>query len=294
MKVSYPCGTWPVVIEDIDAKNLTDDQVQFIGRSIANNAVVILKKQSLTVDDEVNFAQRIGTIKPFPSANIFKSQGLTDEQNEKFLKSVHRESMYIQSVTGKLNDDGLPGMHGMSEELAWHCGTPFSEKREDIIYLYGVYGTKTSQTIYLNSVESYNDLSQEWKDRIENLTLQTLKGYSDKYTKTGETFNIETVNSPYHPKVVHTNKAGLKCIFLPFNQISGFYQFPGTASDEQEVMDYLVKHMTQEKYSYTHNWDDGDVLVWDNWTGLHKRPAFAGMPDRLLHRMQFGIDNIKF
>ena len=52
--------------------------------------------------------------------------------------------------------------------------------------------------------------------------------------------------------------------------------------------------MTQEKYSYTHNWDDGDVLVWDNWTGLHKRPAFAGMPDRLLHRMQFGIDNIKF
>ena len=43
---------------------------------------------------------------------------------------------------------------------------------------------------------------------------------------------------------------------------------------------------------YSHSWDDGDLIVYDNWNSVHKRTAVTleeGEPDRLLKRLTFNI-----
>ena len=291
MNVTYPNGTWPCVITDIDVNNLTEEQVQFIGKAIANNAAVVIKGQKLSVDDEVAFGNKFGVVAKYEKKN---TTGISDEDFEKFYEADHRDSPYLNSVTGKLNDKGLPGLHGMKEELNWHCGQPWNQRRPDVVYLYGVHGTAGSSTIYLNSMLAYNDLSESWKDCIKDLKIRPMKGYGN-YSKTGEHFNIPNYENPnYHPPVVYTNRAGNKCLFVPFFQMAGFHDWAGTEQEEQELMEFLKNHMTQEKYLFEHKWDDGDIIAWDNWTGLHKRPYFEDMENRLLHRMQFNLETIKF
>jgi len=291
MNITHPNGTWPCVITGLDVKNLTDRQVQFIGHAIANDAVVVIKGQNLSVDEEVAFGNKFGVVAKYERKN---NTGVSDEDFEKFYDADHRDSPYLNSVTGRLNEKGLPGLHGMKEELNWHCGQPWNQRRPDVVYLYGVTGTEGSNTIYLNSKLSYNYLSDSWKERIKDLRIRPMKGYAN-YSKTGETFNIPNFeNTNYHPPVVYTNKAGNKCLFVPFFQMAGFHDWQGTEQEEQEVLEYLKAHMTQEKYLFEHKWDNGDLIVWDNWTGLHKRPYFEDMEHRLLHRMQFNLETIKF
>lgn len=43
---------------------------------------------------------------------------------------------------------------------------------------------------------------------------------------------------------------------------------------------------------YTHHWSNGDILVYDNWNGVHRRDPVTfepGEPDRLLKRVTFNI-----
>jgi alpha-ketoglutarate-dependent taurine dioxygenase len=49
----------------------------------------------------------------------------------------------------------------------------------------------------------------------------------------------------------------------------------------------LFKFITQDKYCYFHNWQDGDVSLSDQWLGVHKRMHFEGMTERVVHRATF-------
>jgi len=293
MKISYPKGHWPAYIEGADLGNLTDEEVQTIGKATAEHALVVIKgPRNITIDQEVNFAKRFGKCVPYFRVPL--DPKVDKEKFDRFWRAGHRESPYIDSVTGKLNEDGLPGLHGMKEELGWHCGQAWNAHRTDVVTLYGVHGTAGSQTIYLNSIESYNDLSDEWKERIADLHIRPLKSY-DNYSKTGKHFDLDsTETTHYQPPAVYTNKAGHKCLFVPFYQMAGFCELRDNPEEDQRVLEYLKAHMTQEKYLYHHNWEDGDYLIWDNWTGLHMRPPFEEMETRLLHRMQFNLDKINF
>jgi alpha-ketoglutarate-dependent taurine dioxygenase len=294
MKISYPHGNWPAFIEDADLANLTDDEIQLVGQKVLECAVVVIKgPHNITIDQEVEFSKRFGKCVPYNRKPLDPNLDL--EKFDRFWRADHRESEYIDSVTGKLNEDGLPGLHGMKEELGWHCGQVWNPYRTDAVSLYGVYGSAGSQTIYFNSANSYNDLSDEWKERIANLHVRPLRGYN-LYSKTGEVFELDNseVTTGYRPCVKNVNKAGITTIYLPFNQVAGFYELEDNPEEDQYVMNYLKEHMTQEKYLYRHQWEDGDYIIWDNWNGLHMRPPFAEMENRLLHRMQFNLDKINF
>ena len=41
-----------------------------------------------------------------------------------------------------------------------------------------------------------------------------------------------------------------------------------------ELFNYLKKHILQDKYRYDHHWEDGDLVVSEQWLTIHKRHAF--------------------
>ena len=77
MNITHPNGTWPCVITGLDVKNLTDRQVQFIGHAIANDAVVVIKGQNLSVDEEVAFGNKFGVVAKYERKN---NTGVSDEE----------------------------------------------------------------------------------------------------------------------------------------------------------------------------------------------------------------------
>jgi len=51
------------------------------------------------------------------------------------------------------------------------------------------------------------------------------------------------------------------------------------------LFDYLKNHILQDKYRYDHHWEDGDLVVSEQWLTLHKRHAFDKMDERLMYRI---------
>lgn len=59
----------------------------------------------------------------------------------------------------------------------------------------------------------------------------------------------------------------------------------GMRPDEsRELLDELLAWSTQEQFSYTHEWQQGDVVIWDNTGMLHRALPYDPSSRRLMQR----------
>lgn len=54
--------------------------------------------------------------------------------------------------------------------------------------------------------------------------------------------------------------------------------------DSRALLDELLEWTTQERFRHTHDWQIGDLVVWDNTGILHRALPYAENSERLLHR----------
>ena len=258
---------WTVIIDDFDLREATQEHINEISRLLATNTLVVARNQKLSLDDEVRLAKMFKTPRQFYPE--------TNPDDEGFANCIvpNSEEMVIR-VTGAKNEEGHVGFAGDDDELVWHCNDPVRKERHPLVWLYGVHGTAGSRTTWNNNIFSYNDLPQETKDAIKDIKLVVKHTYS----------NDDEVDRHY-PDLVHTNLAGKTGLFFPFLQIR---KFVGMSKEESRaIMEPLIAHTTREQYLYHHDWRDGDLTIGEQWLGIHKRWAFPGMKDRLLHRIVF-------
>jgi taurine dioxygenase len=279
MKVSYPYNDWTPLIE-VDIKLATDDNIQEIGRLIATNCMVLIRGQQLTPQDQVNFGSRIGKL---------EDKAIVNARNKKAI-NVPGMNGLISRVTGQLNEDGMPGIHGGRSALDWHCNRAWDPDRDPIVYLYSVQGSEGSRTSWGNYVKAYTELPQEWKDRLANLKVNAAQTYS-KYSEMGKYFGAPDRPSTWQVPIISKNPAGKTAIFFPWNQMEGIADI--SPEEDQEITEWLREYLLQDKFTYHHDWVDGDIIMADQWSGMHKRWEFDRMEERILHRMALDYANIK-
>jgi taurine dioxygenase len=75
-----------------------------------------------------------------------------------------------------------------------------------------------------------------------------------------------------HPTIAQHPESGRMCIFL---SPKDFHRFLRVSEDESESMfQYLVDHMTQDRYVYKHSWTVNDAIVWDNRRLMHAASGY--------------------
>lgn len=265
MNITLHENGWTIIVNE-DIRMLSDQEIREVGRLALTNLLVVFKKQSLTIDDEERICNLIGECQYYP-------------EDYEPIKSI-RHSKHILRVTGKLDKDGDPGLFGHEAALDWHADQPSNEDRYPLIWLYGAEGTTGSRTSYINNVASYEALSDVMKEKIAD--IKVFCGYeSGRYSPS--TFFKEHINTNNAMNLVYTNNEGKVGLFFPFLQIFGFDGY------EQEefgvIMQELTDHVLQEQFVYHHDWDDGDVVLSEQWLSIHKRWEFDKMKDRVLHRI---------
>lgn len=272
MNITYADNGWTVFVDE-DMRTLSDAEIKQVGRLVVSNMVVVFKKQTLTMDEEANFCKVIGECQVYPEG-IDRIKHIRAHNN-------------ILRVTGQKNDHGEEGLFGHRAALDWHANQPSSTNRSPLIWLYGAEYTKGSRTSWINNIASYEGLSDAMKDKVDNINVYC--GYKQGKYSNSEFFN-EHVNYENAIPLVHTNKEGKIGMFFPFLQIFGFENH----DDDQfnNIMQELTEHILQEKYAYHHDWDDGDVVISEQWLSIHKRWEFDGMDKRVLHRIAFDYTNL--
>lgn len=272
MNITYADNGWTVLVDE-DIRTLTDNQIKEIGKLSVSNMVVVFKNQDLTTDDQEHFCKVIGECQYYPAdAERAKHVRLTD---------------HILRVTGQHDKDGEPGLFGHKAALDWHANQPSNKQRAPLIWLYGAEGTKGSRTSWINNIASYEALSAEMKEKIKDIKVYC--GYKRGMYSNSDFF-MEHVNKDNPIPLVHTNKEGKTGMFFPFLQIFGFEGYE--QQEFEDIMQELTNHVLKEEFAYHHDWEDGDVVLSEQWLSIHKRWDFDGMDTRVLHRIAFDYSNL--
>ena len=275
---------WAVILDDFDFAKATQNDIDQLGCLLATNTCVVAHNQDhLTIADEIRACKMFGEVDDLKElAHLPPYCDFVIPGSEAML----------QRVSGGKDDHGRPGLFGHVSDLDWHCNMPGVPTRKPLVWLFGVTGTAGSRTSWTNNIMAYNDLDPDMKDCIKDLKM--VCGWrKDSYSSMD--FGIakggitEDFNEYYNPSLVHTNNAGKTGLFFPFLQ---FRNFVGMTEDQsREFIGPLIDHVLQEKYMYHHDWQDGDVVISEQWLGIHKRWKFDGMADRVLHRGTFDFAN---
>lgn len=266
---------------DDDLRYVSTERAHEIARECVKSTVAVFKNQNLTPNDETTFCGKIG--------NWPKAKDADPAQLERAKNIILPEGDGILRVTGKKNENGKPGLFGHVDDLDWHANQPSNPNRMPLIWLYGAEGTKGSRTSWINMIDAYNDLDQDTKDLIKDINVYC--GYKQGNYSNSEYFN-DHVNKNLPQSLVKTNAAGETGLFFPFLQI---FEFEGHINSRfDEIMDMLKQHVLNEKYVYHHDWEDGDVVISEQWLSIHKRWKFEHMDTRILHRISFDYAHVNF
>lgn len=274
MKYHVHENGWTVFLDDFNIATCTEDEVYEIGMLVNKYTLVIAKNQFVSIPEEIRFVNMWHN--PIPQ--------LTPAHGEKFKKIAVDTEGKILRISGIKDENGEPtGLAGHEEEMAWHSNPPEDPNRNSIVYLRGVEGTQGSQTEWNNTTLVWNDLSDEWKNKLRPLKIIPKVNVSITGYKKGE--NGKELPDQHRFNLVHTNVMGLVGLYFPFIQFSRFDDM--TEEESAKIIEPLSKIVTDPKYCYKHDWEDGDIVIAEQWLGIHRRLPFKKIHSRLLHRAGF-------
>ncbi|WP_322753727.1 TauD/TfdA dioxygenase family protein [Frankia sp. Cas3] len=56
-------------------------------------------------------------------------------------------------------------------------------------------------------------------------------------------------------------------------------------TESRALLDELLAWSTQERFRYTHDWQVGDLIIWNNTGILHQALPYDASSERTLHRI---------
>jgi alpha-ketoglutarate-dependent taurine dioxygenase len=277
---------WTVILDDFDFLKATQKEIEQIAGFLATNTLVVCRNQNhLTAQDEAMICSRFGELEdltPLKDIVPFKNVIIPDTNYK------------VVRVTGELDEHGEPGLFGHVDDLDWHCNQPAQPDRKPLVWLRGIKATAGSRTSWTNNIMAYNDLDKQVIDQIKDLKMVCgwKKGTYSDFDFGAHSGTTENYNEFYTPNLVHTNIGKQTGLFFPFLQFRNFVGM--TQEQSRGLVEKLRDHVLQEKYIYHHDWQDGDVVIAEQWLGIHKRWKFEGMHTRVLNRVTFDFAHVNF
>ena len=267
-------NNWTVMLDNFDFNSATQSDINEIARLLATNTLVVARGQHLTVQDEVRIA------KMFKDPQVFNTEDENSSDTMFQGAEVKDSDNMALRVTGEKDEHGRTGIAGHEDEMQWHANDQTTPNRKPLVWLYSVKGSKGSRTSWNNNILSYNNLPKERREPLENLKLVPYQNVSLNENEDNSVGKVD-----YYPNLVMENIAGQKGFYFPFYQISGFKDM--NEDESKEIINWLSEYTVRDEFCYHHDWEDGDVVIAEQWLGIHKRWPFKNIEERLLHRMAF-------
>jgi alpha-ketoglutarate-dependent taurine dioxygenase len=263
---------WTVIIEDFDVRQATQDDINYICRLISKYTLVVIKKQpQLSIEEELRLL------------HMFKNPSpLFNKEDQNFIHTAVDPDGLICRVTAEKNEHGKTGIGANPGDFDWHANVTWRKIREPIIWLRGVKGTNGSTTSYNNNVKTWNELPTIVRNVIKDYKLIITGGVRHDGTPIFAREDEDRSEEFYHPLVYKSPLTGVEGLYFPYLQVRGFKDVPD--EEAKELIKWLGEYTIQEKYVYHHEWEDGDIVLGDQWHGIHKRHKFVNLETRVLHR----------
>ena len=180
-----------------------------------------------------------------------------------------------------LTEDGrIPVRH--PHRTGWHTDQSFRRPPPDYSLFYAKQPVPRGQgqTLFADSTRAYAELPDAMKARIEGregIHVLPGMGRSDKAVREGEApAPLAAHQQPQRQPLVRVHPVtGTKSLYLcgggqmdfVTGPIAGME--PGPDGDGAALLHELLHHLTRRRFTYTHEWTEGDLVIYDNRNLLH-------------------------
>lgn len=214
--------------------------------------VICLRDQVLTKDQLIAFSQQWGPL------------------GEHIMPGATRAGVPEINVLSNAGPDGKPnGRHPDPTAKRWHTDRSYMPRPAMCTLFYGLEVPAVGgDTLFANATMAYDALPDDVRTRIDKLNGIHWVVHSRRDGGVMEATEEEKKKAPpiRHPLARPHPATGQKAIYAGCHawMVEGL---PETES--REMIDYLTRFATQERFVYAHKWKKNDLVIWDNRCTLH-------------------------
>lgn len=262
----------------LNVNELTADapELEQIRQAIYRNKLIVIRDQDLSLEEYVNFTRKLGKPQVYFQDNYH-----------------HPEFPEVFVSTNVPETDGKKiGVAGTGHY--WHTDCQFQAEPLSFTSITPVVIPKSIRaTSYIDMAKVLRNLPNDLRKYVDGQTY--VHGGNNRYKVTPNDvdksiqqlidYMNEIVPLVEHPAVITHPVTGEQILYLSSGftmKVKGF-----THEASQEALKALFEFTEREENVYTHHWDQGDLIIWDNRPLLHKSSKLP--PGELSKSYRIGI-----
>jgi alpha-ketoglutarate-dependent taurine dioxygenase len=248
---------------------LDDDFIAAVQDAMEDRSVLAFPKLNLSDEEQLAFTDKLG-----PRVNFTKRVPGSDASEKDVYKitldkKINREPEYVLGtyfwhIDGVTIDQPLPKYTLLSARKLSETG---------------------GQTEFASTYAAYEGLPQAEKDAIERLKVvhkmeASMRPVFDDVTDEQLAKWRDMASIMVHP-LVWNHRSGRKSLVLGSHadRVEGM-----GLPDGRSLIARLIEWAAQPAYSYRHEWQEGDFVIWDNTGSMHRVVPYDASSGRTMHR----------
>jgi taurine dioxygenase len=257
------------------SKPLARTDVETIAEAWRTRLVIVVHGQRLSDPQLLAFSQNFGELDP-PGPNPY---------GEPFIKEFPEINVISNVVEG-----GKPIGNLGDGEAVWHADMTYVDVPPKAALLYALEVPPKragGSTYFADMFAAYEALPAGLKKAVEGkIAVHDASRNSAGFLRNGyaEVTDVRKTVGARHPLVRTDPATGAKALFLgrrPNSYVVGL-----SVAESEALLDALWAHATQSRFAMCHEWEAGDLLMWNNLSVLHRRDSFDPTSRRMMHRTQ--------
>ena len=258
-----------------DIKTLDDGHIRQLARDIHQDGVAVMYNQKLNETDYIKFMKRFGEC----------------EAPDLFMNPKEYPEIFL--VTGKKVDGKKIGMFG-DTELGWHSNGNSRHLIDKIlIALYCVKEDINTTLSVCNTQQPFFDMSKDEQEYYRSITIRLKFKNNTIYDLEEGDPELEFMskNKGSIRKLVGQHPhTGLEYFYFPYHFICKAWEGKKQI-DHEKLIEGLMPKIFKSQYQYHHIFKEGDLLLMDQFTSLHRRTPVMDN-NRLLWRIASDFNNV--
>ena len=240
-------------VQGIDVKTLDDAGFAVVYRAWLDSNVLVVRDQSLEIEDFLRYSRRFGLVLPHPSKST-------------------RHPKYPEITLLGVNKFGADGALDMAiyrrGAEGWHTDGAYDQEPFKATQLYALaVPSRGGDTHFASMYAAYEALPEPLKRRLDG--RRGVFTYGGRRKATALLNEEDRDWTPvFHPIIRTHPETGRKGLYFDPGKILRIEGLDERESDE--VIGELTGRMIQPGAEYRHAWRKGDIVIWDNRCSYHR------------------------
>ena len=233
--------------------------------------VLVFTGTNLSEKDQLEFAAIFGE----PSK---RSRPASD-------RAEHSEFSDYMGLVTNVRQDGVPIGSLPDGEMWLHHDGCFIDNPYRATILYALNVTSSGgETRFVDMRAVYRELSVQHKYKLNGLVVNHTFDYRHIAKRLVDTSISSLAKSAAHPAVIRHPRTEEPALYVnPLCSVSFETPTPEPQLDI-DLLDFLFQRIERSPSTFSHQWNENDLVIWDNWASCHARNDFPAAEVRKLRR----------